>query len=288
LSIVRRPRAAAALAALVALALAGGCGRAPARPRPAPSTWAPSAGSPSALPALRDTATVKAADALCATENAQEMGTSRLGKLYGARISGYLTVQRLESQARRELRTALAALPVTTVDQPVVARLLADQDGVLRVREVLYDVLGRQPQQSKLAPMTGPHEVVGAYRDLIDAYLAAGRDSLAAGLPSCATPLITVLYGPGSDEASGATVEFRIAAACRTVSYATEGTTGANTATLGSVMQPGNHKPGDRYDGASGPVQPPVRDDEVVVLTSIHYPVMSATCTAPASPAPSG
>jgi hypothetical protein len=275
------------MVALVALALAAGCGRAPTRPGPAPSTWAPSAGSPSAPPALRDATTVTAADALCAAENEQEMGTSRLGKLYGARISGYLTVQRLESQARRELRAALAQLPVTTVDRPVVARLLADQDAVLRIRDALFEVLARQPQQSKLAPLTGPHEVVGAYRGLVDGYLAAGRDFLAAGLPSCATPLITVLYGPGSDEASGATVEFRIAAACRTVSYATEGTTTVNNAQLGAVMQPGNHKPGERYDGSAGPVQPPVRDDEVVVLTSIHYPVKSATCVASASPSES-
>jgi hypothetical protein len=242
---------------------------------------------PSAPAALRDSVTIKAADALCAAENEQEMGTTRLGKLYGARTAAYLTVQKLESQARAELRAALDKLPVADEDRAAVAQLLADQDAVLHAREALLGVLGRQPQQTRLALLTGPHEVVTAYQDVVRAYLTAGRDFLAAGLPSCATPLITVLYGPGSEEASGATVEFRIAAACRTVSYETEGTTGVNSAAMGAVMQPGTHKPGDRYDGSSGPVVPAVRDDEAIVLTSNHFPVKSAACTSAASAAPS-
>jgi hypothetical protein len=280
---LRAARATVLLAVVVALA--SGCSRGPVRP--APSGMLPSKVLPSAPSALRDSVTVKAADALCTAENEQEMGTARLGKLYGARTAGYLTVQKLESRAREELRAALGRVPVADADRPAVARLLADQDAVLRAREGLYGVLGRQPQQTRLALLTGPHEVVAAYQDVVRAYLAAGRDFLAAGLPSCATPLITVLYGPGGDEASGATVEFRIAAACRTVSYETEGATGVNTAALGAVMQPGTHKPGDRYDGSSGPVVPPVRDDEAIVLTSDHFPVKSAICAPAASPAPS-
>lgn len=271
-----------AILALAAVAALAGCGRGPSRPA------LPSA-PPSAPAPLRDSATIKAAGALCEAENAQEMGTSRLGRLYGARTAGYVTVQRLESQARAQLRAALAALPVPDADRASLGRLLADQDGVVSARAKLLDVLAHQPQATRLALLTGPNEVVGAYREVADAYLSAGRDFLAAGLPACATPLITVLYGPGTDEASAATVEFRIAAACRTVSYTTEGVSGVNTADLGGVMQPGTHKTGDRYDGASGPVQPPVRHDEAIVLTSIHYPVSSAACagTAPASPAAS-
>ena len=94
MSVARRRAAAVVLAAVAALA--AGCDRAPARP----------AAAPSGPVTLRDSVTIKAADALCAAENQQEMGTSRLGKLYGARTGGYLTVQRLESQARRELRAA--------------------------------------------------------------------------------------------------------------------------------------------------------------------------------------
>ena len=285
---MRATRAAVLLAVVVALAgvvaVAGACLRGPVRP--APSGMLPSKVAPSAPSALRDSMTIKAADALCTAENEQEMGTTRLGKLYGARTAGYLTVQKLESQARQELREALGKLPVAAGDKAAVAQLLADQDAVLHAREALYGVLDHQPQQSRLALLTGPHEVVAAYQDVVGAYLLAGRDFLAAGLPSCATPLITVLYGPGGDEASGATVEFRIAAACRTVSYETEGTTGVNTAAMGAVMQPGTHKPGDRYDGSSGPVVPPVRDDEAIVLTSNHFPVKSAACAPDASAAP--
>ena len=284
------------LALAATAALAAGCDRAPAPPTVAPSATRP-AGSVVPPAPLRDSVATKAADTLCSAENAQEMGTARLGRLYGAHSSGYLAVQKLESQARRELRAALAKVPVARADRASLDRLLADQDAVLSAREALLTVVAKQPQQARLAPLTGPHDLVDAYRGMADAYLAAGRDFIAAGLPSCATPLITVLYGPGSAEASGATVEFRISAACPTVSYVTEGTDATLNAALGSVMQPGTHKPGDRYDNGSGPVNPPVRRDEVVVLTSNHFPVKGATCAgpspgsgpaSPSGPAPSG
>jgi hypothetical protein len=86
------------------------------------------------------------------------------------------------------------------------------------------------------------------------------------------------MYGPGSDEASAATVEFRISAACPTVRYTTDGTSGVNTVALGTVVQPGTHHSTDRYDGSAGPVTPAVRHDEAIVLTSDHFPVSSATC----------
>jgi hypothetical protein len=260
----------------LALALAAGCTGGP--PRPAAVASAPAG--------LRDAVTVKAADTLCAAENHQEMGTSRLGQLYNAKVSGYLAVQRLESQARRDLRTAMGRLSVKDSDRPALGALLADQDGVLKARDQLFAVLERQPAGARLALLTGPQPVVDAYLAVVRAYLDAGRHFLAAGLPDCATPLITVLLGPGTDEASAATVEFRIAAACPTVSYTTEGTPGTATAPLGSVVQPGTHKPGDRYDGSAGPVVPPVRDTETVVLTSIHYPVQAASCV-PAGPSSS-
>jgi hypothetical protein len=266
----------AAALVLVAAALTAACDRASAPPTVTPS--AARSGAPSVPAPLRDPVALRAADALCSAENEQEMGTARLGRLYGAHSSGYLAVQKLESQARRELRAALAKLPVKDADSATLGRLLAAQDAVLDARETLLGVVAKQPQQNRLAPLTGPHDLVGAYRRMVDAYLTAGRDFLAAGLPSCATPLITVLYGPGGAEASGATVEFRIAAACPTVSYVTEGTDATLTATLGSVMQPGTHKQGDRYDNSSGPVDPAVRPYEVVVLTSNHYPVKSAAC----------
>ncbi len=262
--------------ALAAAAVTAACDRVPSPPAVTPS--ADRSGAPPAPAPLRDPMVLKSADALCSAENEQEMGTARLGRLYGAHSSGYLAVQKLESQARRELRVALAKVPVDGADSASLGRLLADQDGVLAARDSLLAVVAKQPQQARLAPLTGPHDLVAAYRGMVDAYLAAGRDFLSAGLPSCATPLITVLYGPGSAEASGATVEFRISAACPTVSYVTEGTDATLTATLGAVMQPGTHKPGDRYDNSSGPVDPPVRPDEVVVLTSNHFPVRSATC----------
>lgn len=277
----------ATVLALAATAVLAGCDRAPAPPTVGPSTGRP-AGSVAPPAPLRDSVALKAADTLCSAENAQEMGTARLGRLYGAHSSGYLAVQKLESQARRELRAAMAELPIEDADRASFGRLLADQDAVLRARESVLTVVAKQPQQARLAPLTGPRELVDSYRGMTDAYLAAGRDFLAAGLPSCATPLITVLYGPGSAEASGATVEFRISAACPTVDYVAEGTDATLTATLGSVMQPGTHKPGDRYDNASGPVSPPVRHDEVVVLTSNHFPVREATCAASGSPAASG
>jgi hypothetical protein len=276
-NLVAAPAAVLAVAATLA---ASGCARgAPPKPIAVPSGSArPSVAVPSAPATLSDPMTAKAADTLCAAENEQEMGTARLGRLYGARTSGYLTVQRLESQARRELRTALGKLPVPDGDRAVLSGLLADQDAMLNAREKLYGVLGRQPQNAKLSLLTGPHEVVDAYRGVVDAYLTGGRHFLAAGLPSCATPMITVMYGPGSDEASAATVEFRIAAACPTVRYTTDGTTGTNSAALGTVVQPGTHRSTDRYDGSAGPVTPPVQHDEVVVLTSDHFPVSSATC----------
>jgi hypothetical protein len=272
---------AAALALVATAALSTACDRAPAPPAVAPSA-ARSGGQ--SLPApLRDPVALKAADALCSAENEQEMGTARLGRLYGAHSSGYLAVQKLESQARRELRAGLAGLPVKDADRAALGSLLAAEDAVLNAREALLGVVAKQPAQARLAPLTGPRELVGAYRAMVDAYLAAGRDFLAAGLPSCATPLITVLYGPGGAEASGATVEFRISAACPTVSYVTEGADATLSAALGSVMQPGTHKAGDRYDNSSGPVNPPVRPDEVVVLTSNHYPVKGATCAGSAA-----
>jgi hypothetical protein len=269
--------ASAAVLAVAAVLGASGCGRAtPKQPVTVPDHSA----EPSAAGVLRDPVATEAADTLCTAENQQEMGTARLGRLYGARTSTYLTVQRLESQARQELRLALAKVPVPDGDRAVLSGLLADQDAMLAAREKLYGVLGHQPPDKKLALLTGPSDVVDAYRGVVEAYLAAGRNSLAAGLPSCATPLITVLYGPGGDEASAATVEFRIAAACPTVRYTTDGTSGVNTATLGTVVQPGTRRSTDRYDGSAGPVTPPIRHDEVVVLTSDHFPVSSATCAA--------
>jgi hypothetical protein len=267
--------ASAAVLAVAAVLGATGCGRGTPKQ---PVSMRSGSAEPSAPGMLRDPVAAKAADTLCGAENQQEMGTARLGRLYGARTSAYLTVQRLESQARQELRMALAKMPVPQSDRAVLSGLLADQDAMLAAREKLYGVLGHQPQDKKLALLTGPHDVVDAYRGVVDAYLTAGRHSLAAGLPSCATPLITVLYGPGTDEASAATVEFRIAAACPTVRYTTDGTSGVNTAALGSVVQPGTRRSADRYDGSAGPVTPSVRRDEVVVLTSDHFPVSSATC----------
>ena len=273
---------AAALAVAATLAAAGCARGSPTRPIAVPSgsTRPSGAVAPSAPATLRDPVAVKAADTLCAAENQQEMGTARLGRLYGARTGAYLTVQRLESQARQELRTALGKLPVPDGDRVVLSGLLADQSALLDAREKLYGVLGHQSQDAKLSLLTGPREVVDAYRGMVDAYLTSGRHFLAAGLPSCATPLITVMYGPGGDEASAATVEFRIAAACPTVRYSTDGTSGVNTGALGTVVQPGTHRSTDRYDGSAGPVTPPVRHDEVVVLTSDHFPVSSATCAA--------
>jgi hypothetical protein len=267
--------ASAAVLAVVPALGATGCGRTTPKQ---PVTVSSDSVAPSAPAVLRDPVAAKAADALCSAENEQEMGTARLGRLYGARTSAYLTVQRLESQARHELRLALAKVPVPDADQVVLTGLLADQDAMLSAREKLYGVLGHQPQDKKLALLTGPPAVVDAYRGVVDAYLTAGRHFLAAGLASCATPLITVLYGPGTDEASAATVEFRIAAACPTVRYTTDGAPGVNTGGLGTVVQPGTRRSADRYDGSAGPVTPPVRHDEIVVLTSDHFPVSSATC----------
>jgi hypothetical protein len=85
-------------------------------------------------------------------------------------------------------------------------------------------------------------------------------------------------------------VEFRIAAACQTIGYTTHSERPAQstayTASRGAVMQPGTHKRDDRYDNASGPVSPPATGDEVVVLTSVHYPVDSAACVAAGTPSP--
>jgi hypothetical protein len=278
----RYPAAAAALAATLALALAvPGCGtgrRAQPRTAAAPQD-------------IRSTLVRKAATELCTAENAQEMGVNRLGRLYDARPAQFLAVQRAESAARHRLRDALAALAATGVDRTTLGRLLEDEDAVLDARSRLLDAVGKQPATGKLAPMTGPPSLARAYRDVVTAYVAAGRDFLTAGLAACATPLITVLAGPGQDEASAATVEFRIAAACHRVAYTARSARPAEsfpgTATLGTVVQPGTHKPNDAYDGSSGPVSPKVGADEAIVLTSSHYPVDSATCVPPEpSPAP--
>ncbi len=278
----RRHPAAAALAAMLALALAvPGCGTGRrAQPR--------TAGAPQDI---RSTLVRTAATELCTAENAQEMGVNRLGQLYDARPAEFLAVQRAESAARHKLRDALAALAATGADRTTLGTLLDDEDAVLEARARLLDVVGKQPAAGKLAPMAGPPSVVRAYRDVVAAYVGAGRDFLTAGLPACATPMITVLAGPGQDEASAATVEFRIAAACRTVGYTARAARPAEsfpgTARLGTVVQPGTHKPNDAYDGSSGPVSPPPGADEAVVLTSSHYPVDSATCAPPEpSPAP--
>jgi hypothetical protein len=250
-----------------------------------PRTAGPPAGIRSTL--LRD-----AAAGLCDTENAQEMGFQRLGQLYDAPPTQYLTVARAESAARQKLRGGLAALAATGADRSSLGTLVDDEDSVLKARAHLIRVVGAQPAGGRLALMTGPPKVVSAYRDVVASYVATGRDFLAAGLASCATPMITVLVGPGQDEASAATVEFRIAAACRTVGYTTRSERPTEsmpgTATLGTVVQPGTRRPNDVYDGSSGAVSPPVGADEAIVLTSVHYPVDSATCApaASATPAP--
>ncbi|GAA5180531.1 hypothetical protein GCM10023322_13040 [Rugosimonospora acidiphila] len=241
--------------------------------------------------AIRSDLLRKTAAGLCAAENAQEMGTQRLGQLYDAPPGQYLTVQRAESGARQKLRDALAALAATGVDRSTLGRLVDDEDAVLTSRARLLKVLGGQPGGSSLALLTGPPKVVSAYRDVVGSYVAAGRDFLSAGLAACATPMITVLVGPGQDEASAATVEFRIAAACRTVGYVTRSQRPAQsmpgTATLGTVVQPGTQKHDDLYDGSSGQVSPPVGADEAIVLTSVHYPVDSATCVSNGTAGPS-
>jgi hypothetical protein len=266
------------LAAALVLA-ACGAGR-PAQPRTAP-------------PRIHSTLLRSAMQGLCAAENMQEMGVARLGRLYDAGPGRYLVVARAESAARRKLAEAMSALAATGTDRSALGALVDDQDAVLAARGRLLGLIDDQPANGRLALLTGPPGIVRAYRDVVNAYVAAGGDFLAAGLPSCATPMITVLVGPGRDEASAATVEFRIAAACHLVGYTTHAERPTSStpyvASLGTVTQPGTHKPGDRYDGSSGPVSPAVAANEVVVLTSVHYPVESATCVVdgPATPRPS-
>ena len=291
-----RAELAALIATLVAVLPLSSCTSHPDQPRaaaPAPSAGSapvprptapgdPASPARSAPPEISQPLLREAADGLCAAENAEEMGTQRLGQLYDAGPGRFLTVQRAESAARAKLREALAALPSTGTDRSTLRALIGDQDAVLQARARLLRVVGGQPAGGRLALVGGSAQVVDAYRATVGAYVSAGRDFLAAGLPSCATPMITVLVGPGQDEASAATVEFRIAAACPTVGYTTRSERPAastpGTASLGTVVQPGTHKRDDLYDGASGPVSPPVGADEVVVLTSVHFPVDSATC----------
>jgi hypothetical protein len=270
-----------ALLALTAVLTLASCGPGrPAQPR-TDRSGPPRIGS--AL--LRTTA-----QGLCAAENAQEMGVERLGQLYDAGPGRYLIVARAGSAARHKLRDAMSALVATGGDRSALRRLVEDQDAVLAARGRLLRLVDGQPARGRLDLVTGPSTIVRAYRDVVGAYVAAGGDFLAAGVPACATPMITVLVGPGQDEASAATVEFRIAAACHTVGYTTHAerptSSTANVASLGTVVQPGTHKPGDRYDGSSGRISPAVAATEVVVLTSVHFPVESATCVTPGPPTP--
>jgi hypothetical protein len=232
---------------------------------------------------------------LCATEaKAEQMlwdPASGGASAFGLTVAMYRQAATVVFSPLQNLAGALYGLSAGP-DEATVRVLGEDVGQELMSRSSLTTVLDSAAANSVLDLNAQPVAVVSAYRAVTAAYLKTSTDAIAAGVPECAIPLRTVSAGPGSDEASGATVVERIASPCPElkIAYTYSGVGGpAEPSTLS--VSPGKGATGfdgTPYAGGSGPLSFAPGAFDVVIVHNDKYAITSLTCEVPAStPVPS-
>jgi hypothetical protein len=135
-------------------------------------------------------ATLPSAVATCGSFAQRSMNVGRQGN---DALLDLLNWRNYSPEPRADLNADLSGLPASTPDdRSTIATLRADNDTIGAARVALDQAVAQHMPHDPTVPVyLSDPAVTSLYQAVRRAYVTAGSDFLAAGLPSCATPLVT-------------------------------------------------------------------------------------------------